>query len=589
MARRRDLNTELSPGERQSLVELVLSYITDELVFHHFGMHPRSLIDGTNVFTMHRSLVEEIDEWLKHNGGADFVPLPKWNPGNPIPSEFNVVKGRGHYPPDHWTHPYPPPGVRPPLGNPHRGEYSPVPLEPRYEYSALCDYATLALMAEDLAPNFRLGAGYLDVEGGRTWFGGWHKAVHDAVGGSMASPSQTAACPLFWCFHAFIDDIWHEWDRRSWSWSWSNLRKPAGVEIGDAVGVLTVADRPWAEQRPHVFVKGNDQNLWVNSWDGTQWHWTNQGRPFGSIFVDFGIGVLSVKDNPSGSERPHAFVAGTDRNLWANWWDGAQWNWENHGRPPGVLHFGPVGVLTVMDSPGSAQRPHVFVRGSDGNLWVNWWDGTQWNWMNQGRPGNGGIAGPVGVITVKDTPTSPQRAHVFVQTNDGDLSVNWWDGTQWHWTNQGRPPGQTINGPAAVLTVVEAPTDAQRPHVFVRCSDGNLWMNWWNGSDWIWTNQRNPGFGIRGASMGACTVMDTMKSPQRPHVFVPGEDGDLWVNWLDGSQWRWTNQGRPTNANLGSPIGTLTVNDTRTFAERIHVFARGSDGNLWVNWWGAHA
>jgi hypothetical protein len=46
----------------------------------------------------------------------------------------------------------------------------------------------------------------------------------------------------------------------------------------------------------------------------------------------------------------------------------------------------PVGVITVMDSPTSAQRPYAFVQGSDGNLWVNWWNGSQWNWSNQGKP-----------------------------------------------------------------------------------------------------------------------------------------------------------------------------------------------------------
>jgi hypothetical protein len=30
-------------------------------------------------------------------------------------------------------------------------------------------------------------------------------------------------------------------------------------------------------------------------------------------------------------------------------------------------------VLTMMDTPTSAQRPYVFVQGNDGNLWVNWW------------------------------------------------------------------------------------------------------------------------------------------------------------------------------------------------------------------------
>jgi hypothetical protein len=104
------------------------------------------------------------------------------------------------------------------------------------------------------------------------------------------------------------------------------------------------------------------------------------------------------------------------------------WRWANQGNPPGVATIsGPVGVLTMMNTPTSAQRPYVFVRGSDGNLWVNWWNGSVWNWANQGNPpGVPTVSGPVGVLTVMDTPTSAQRPYAFVQGSDGNLWVNWW-------------------------------------------------------------------------------------------------------------------------------------------------------------------
>ena len=49
------------------------------------------------------------------------------------------------------------------------------------------------------------------------------------------------------------------------------------------------------------------------------------------------------------------------------------WRWANQGTPAGVGVGRPVGVVTVMDSPTASQRPYAFVQGSDGNLWVNWW------------------------------------------------------------------------------------------------------------------------------------------------------------------------------------------------------------------------
>ena len=55
------------------------------------------------------------------------------------------------------------------------------------------------------------------------------------------------------------------------------------------------------------------------------------------------------------------------------------------------------------------------------------------------RPGHatgGSVVGPVGVTTVN------QRPYAFVQSNTGHLWVNWWDGSAWHWSDQG-PAGGT--------------------------------------------------------------------------------------------------------------------------------------------------
>jgi hypothetical protein len=187
-------------------------------------------------------------------------------------------------------------------------------------------------------------------------------------------------------------------------------------------------------------------------------------------------------DDPTASQRPYVFVRGSDGNLWSNWWDGKAWQWTNQGAPPGlsVSALGGVGVVTVMDDPTASQRPYAFVQGSDGNLWADWWDGKAWQWTNQGTPTPGlGVSPGVGVVTVMDDPTASQRPYAFVRGSDGNLWVNWWDGTAWQWTNQGTPPGPGVSAGVGVVTVMDAPTAAQRPYAFVQGSDGNLWMNWW--------------------------------------------------------------------------------------------------------------
>lgn len=63
-------------------------------------------------------------------------------------------------------------------------------------------------------------------------------------------------------------------------------------------------------------------------------------------------------------QLPYVFVLGGDGNLWLNWWDGTQRHWSNQDNPPGLATVaGPVGVTTVMDSPQAAQRPYAFVAG----------------------------------------------------------------------------------------------------------------------------------------------------------------------------------------------------------------------------------
>ena len=42
------------------------------------------------------------------------------------------------------------------------------------------------------------------------------------------------------------------------------------------------------------------------------------------------------------------------------------------------------GVITYNEA--NNQRIHAFVRGANGRLHVNFWDGSQWHWADQGMP-----------------------------------------------------------------------------------------------------------------------------------------------------------------------------------------------------------
>jgi hypothetical protein len=239
----------------------------------------------------------------------------------------------------------------------------------------------------------------------------------------------------------------------------------------------------------------------------------------------------------------------------------------------------------MMDTPASPQRPYVFVQTNDGHLWVNWWNGSAWGWANQGTPPGKTVSAGIGAVTMMDTPTSAQRPYAFIKSNDGHLWVNWWNGSAWHWADQGTPPGKTINNGMGVITMMDTPTSAQRPYAFIQASDGHLWVNWWNGSAWHWADQGKPSGKTISGTVGAVTMMDTPASAQRPYVFVQTSDGHMWVNWWNGSAWGWADQGTPPGKTVKAGIGVITMMDTPSSLQRPYAFVKASDGHMWVNWW----
>ena len=91
------------------------------------------------------------------------------------------------------------------------------------------------------------------------------------------------------------------------------------------------------------------------------WNWNDQGTPPGHVVEPGAIGTVSYQD------RPYAFVRGNDGHLWVNWFDGSAWHWSDQGTPPGHdVQPGAIGTVSYQD------RPYAFVRDGE-DLWVNWW------------------------------------------------------------------------------------------------------------------------------------------------------------------------------------------------------------------------
>jgi hypothetical protein len=190
----------------------------------------------------------------------------------------------------------------------------------------------------------------------------------------------------------------------------------------------------------------------------------------------------------SQQQRIYAFVRGGDGHLYVNFWDGARWYWADQGLPPGTsLHNQAIPqVVTYLDAAGQ-QRIYAFVRGADNRLYVNFWDGFLWRWANQGTPSGTDLNSDPAVVTYRDA-AGNQRIYAFVRGSNGDLCVNFWDGARWYWGDQGRPTDTTVAGAPEVVTYLDA-AGQQRIYAFVRGGDGHLYVNFWNGARWYWGDQ----------------------------------------------------------------------------------------------------
>lgn len=91
---------------------------------------------------------------------------------------------------------------------------------------------------------------------------------------------------------------------------------------------------------------------------------------------------------------PFEFVPAVDNSgngIRDLWWDGSQWNWYYHGRPPGADEVALGRNSAVWDH--ASQQGRVFFAAANSSdprsqpqLWDLFWDGSQWSWEQLGNP-----------------------------------------------------------------------------------------------------------------------------------------------------------------------------------------------------------
>ncbi|MEO3815475.1 hypothetical protein [Plantactinospora sp. B24E8] len=347
----------------------------------------------------------------------------------------------------------------------------------------------------------------------------------------------------------------------------------AGADVARATGVAAVDDRGVAVVGPAA----------------GRWHLDDYGSPVTEATYLKPVGAVSVQQSIDGEQRPWMFtiIAG---QLYAAWSDQDGPQWLPLGAPPKSEIFAPVGVVTVQDNLYAPQRPYVFVQTLDGHLWLNWFNGVDWPWLDLGTPPPTKVADGIGVVSVRNGFGLPQRPYVFVLGVDGHLWLNWWNGGGWQWDDQGTPTDGTLLPYGARVGVVNlrlTPEGADWPQAFLLDNQRQVWRNGWDGGRWTWTNHGTP----HGMSMpdsrglGALAVRDTSEGAAWPHAFVSAY-GSVYELSGAGGDWRWVYHSDPVQFEFLNPVGAVTVQDKPSVGDRPYLFVVDRYGGpVWSNWW----
>jgi hypothetical protein len=158
---------QLDESQQGQLCSLILGYLSDEEIHWHMNIDHN---DPQSFFHGHRAYIHRLEKYLQAQGAGHFVPLPKWDPGLAIPRAFRIARGD-------YEQPY------------NYDVGMPVPMA--FRGPPLGQYGTLPSLYEAIRP--------------------YHNEVHTRVGGCMGDPMSAPAAPIFFCWHATLDDLFDEW------------------------------------------------------------------------------------------------------------------------------------------------------------------------------------------------------------------------------------------------------------------------------------------------------------------------------------------------------------------------------------------
>lgn len=345
-----------------------------------------------------------------------------------------------------------------------------------------------------------------------------------------------------------------------WSspWEWEHHGTPPRRE-GGLVGPMSppavisysaVVKIGQSSERLEAFVIQNGR-LYSRYWDGAQWDWTDLGAPSGETLRNIEAPAVITYMQPDWStRRTHVFVTGTNGDLYELTRTGTQSQWTSHGHPPkeccpdALLLAAGAGVVSYVE--GNTRRILVFVRTSSLEVWVRFSNGGGYQWAFQ--DGYDVFSRPSAVTYSQG---GVQRIYAFVKewNLEPELTVNYWNGYSWQWANQNTPYRRMTSSPHAITLNDDG---VRKIFVFTVGNEidlngegdpnGRLWSNVWDGFQWTWTKHVSGPEDIHDV-LGAVTYK--ADDSRRYVVIVRAANGDVWQDRYANGVWTWSNLGQP--------------------------------------------
>ena len=187
--------------------------------------------------------------------------------------------------------------------------------------------------------------------------------------------------------------------------------------------------------------------------------------------------------------------------------------------------------------------------------------------------------GSPAVVSYRELNT--ERMYCFVRGADSHLHVMYWDGVQWHWADQGVPPNSSVSE-LGIGAITYSEAGIRKIYCFtIGFNDSSLYVNYWDGTVWRWASQGAP---PNTSVAGKPSVITYYQAgSQRIYVFLIGRDGHLHVNYWDGTVWRWADLGTPPNTNAVRHCNAVARTDGSV--QKIEVFMWASNDHLYDCAW----